>query len=38
VAERVRPPTLLAGENPPEGSCFARPSLNQFQPNLTAPG
>jgi hypothetical protein len=38
VAERVRPPTLPLGENPPEGSCFARPSLNRFQPNLQASG
>jgi hypothetical protein len=36
VAERVRPPTRPHGENPPEGSCFARPSLNRFQPSLQA--
>jgi uncharacterized membrane protein len=38
VAERVRPPAAPAGESPPEGSCFARRSLNQFQPNLQAAG
>ena len=36
VAKRVRPPARPRGENPPEGSCFARPSLNRFQPNLQA--
>ena len=38
VAERVHPPAAPAGENPPEGSCFARRSLNQFQPGLQAAG
>jgi hypothetical protein len=38
VAERVRPPARPRGENPPEGSCFARPSLNGFQPSLPAGG
>jgi uncharacterized membrane protein len=38
VAERVRPPARAKGGNPPEGSCFARPSLDPFQPNLQAAG
>ncbi len=36
VARRVRPPDRPRGVNPPEGECFARPSLDQFQPDLPA--
>ena len=36
VAKRVRPPARPAGTNPPEGECFARPSLDGFQPDLRA--
>ena len=36
VAKRVRPPARPLGANPPVGECFARPSLNDFQPDLQA--
>jgi hypothetical protein len=38
VAERVRRPVRPAGQNPPEGSCFARPALDPFQPDLQSAG
>lgn len=38
VAKRVRPPTHPLGSNPPEGECFPRKSLDQFQPGLLAGG
>jgi uncharacterized membrane protein len=34
VAKRVHPPTRAAGPNPPAGECFARPSLDTFQPDF----
>ena len=37
VAKRVHPPAHPAGQNPPEGECFARSSLNSSQPDLKAP-
>jgi hypothetical protein len=36
VAKRVRPPNRPHGPNPPVGECFARPSLDSFQPDLVA--
>jgi uncharacterized membrane protein len=38
VAKRVKPPAFPLGANPPAGKCFARPSLNSFQPELQAGG
>ncbi len=36
VAKRVHPPREARGVNPPEGECFARPALDNFQPDLQA--
>jgi len=38
VAKRVRPPDRARGANPREGECFARRSLDSFQPDLTTAG
>ena len=38
VAKRVHPPKQTLGPNPPEGECFPRPSLDQFQPDLQSTG
>ncbi|HEV7525669.1 MAG TPA: DUF2079 domain-containing protein [Acidimicrobiia bacterium] len=38
VAKRVRPPARPRGPNPPEGECFARPSLDSFQPDMQSGG
>jgi uncharacterized membrane protein len=36
VAKRVSLPTRPRSQNPPEGQCYPRKSLNSFQPSLTA--
>ena len=36
VAKRVRAPSGPLGPNPPEGDCFPRKSLDQYQPDLVA--
>jgi len=38
VAKRVHPPARPLGPNPPEGECFPRPALDDFQPNLKSGG